>query len=123
MAIPPQSPVAPRCPPAQIHAMSTVTVPKPIETTATDLHPGWRVVLLNDNVNDYLMVIFALQRAAGLSVEVAEMVTREAHESGSAVVKRGLNEEDAKIMCGALKKYSRIPGVTPGVEAIAEVDD
>ena len=51
------------------------------------------------------------------------MVAAEAHNSGSAVVKRGLDEEDAKIMCGALKKYSRIPQVTPGVDAIPEVDD
>ena len=102
---------------------STVTTPVLDHGDAIQLHPGWRVVLLNDEVNDFVMVILALQRAAGLSIEVAEMVAMEAHESGSAVVKRGLEEEDAKIMCGALKKYSRIPQVTPGVEAIPEVDD
>ena len=104
---------------------STTTIPTPTlaDEHNTQLHPGWRVVLLNDDENDYLMVILALQRAAGLSIEVAEMVAAEAHNSGSAVVKRGLDEEDAKIMCGALKKYSRIPQVTPGVDAIPEVDD
>ena len=105
---------------------STVTVPNPdlLRENETMLHPGWRVVLLNDDVNDYVMVILALTKGLlGLSIEVAEMVAAEAHNTGSAVVKRGLDEEDAKIMCGALKKYSRIPQVTPGVEAIPEVDD
>jgi len=101
----------------------TITKPKRIDQVDFRAHPGWRVVLLNDDVNDLVMVILALQRAAGLSIEVAEMVAMEAHDSGSAVVKRGQGEEDAKIMCGALKKYSRIPQVTPGVDAIAEVDD
>lgn len=102
---------------------STTTIPKPVHEDLVQTDPGWRVVLLNDEVNDLAMVIYALQRAAGLSLEVAEMVAMEAHETGSAVVKRGLGEEDAKIMCGALKKYSRIPQLTPGVEAIAEPDD
>ena len=106
-------------------AVPTTTIPKrpqldPVKDTA--IHPGWRVVLLNDDDNEYAAVVYALQRAAGLSLEVAEMVAREAHEEGSAVVKRGLTEEDARIMCGALRMYSRIPGLTPGVEAIAEED-
>lgn len=101
----------------------TVAIPKRERASQSQRHPGWRVVLFNDDVNAIEMVILALQKAASLSLEVAEMVAQEAHLEGSAVVKRGLNEEDAAIMCGNLKRYSRIPGLTPGVTAVPEIDD
>ena len=109
--------------PVAMSPPETVAIPKRERKTHTQRHPGWRVVLFNDDVNAIEMVILALQKAAGLSIEVAEMVAREAHQEGSAVVKRGLNEEDAAVMCGNLKRYSRIPGITPGVTAIPEIDD
>lgn len=84
---------------------------------------GWKVIMYNDEVHDFLSVIFALQRAAGLSVEVAEMVAYEAHTEGRAIVKRGLAEEDALIICGGLRKWTRIEGSTPGVDCEAVPDD
>jgi ATP-dependent Clp protease adapter protein ClpS len=85
--------------------------------------PGWKVVLFNDDVTPLEVVVYALQRAAGISLEVAEMITLEAHSEGSAVVKRGLGEEDAKIICGGLRKWTRIDGLCPGVHCEAQKDD
>ena len=103
----------------------TVTITRPKKAPKPDLTTdrGWKVVLFNDDVTPFDAVIFALQRAAGLSVEVAEMVAVEAHREDSAVVKRGLTEEDARIICGGLRKWSRIEGLCPGVRCDAKPDD
>jgi ATP-dependent Clp protease adapter protein ClpS len=103
----------------------TVTIPRPKRAPRPDTTPdrGWKVVLFNDDTTPFDVVIYALQRAAGLSLEVAEMVTNEAHREGSAVVRRGLTEEDAEIICAGLRKWSRIEGVCPGVHCEAQQDD
>jgi ATP-dependent Clp protease adapter protein ClpS len=103
----------------------TVTISRPKRHSLPDTTPdrGWKVVLFNDDFTPFDVVIYALQRAAGLSLEVAEMVTVEAHREGSAVVKRGLSEEDAEIICGGLRKWSRIEGICPGVHCEAQQDD
>jgi ATP-dependent Clp protease adapter protein ClpS len=103
----------------------TVTIPKPKAQPVVHTTPdrGWKVVLFNDDITPYDVVIFALQRAVGLSLEVAEMVTKEAHQQGHAVAKRGLSEEDAKIICAGLRKWSRIDGLCPGVHCEAQADD
>jgi ATP-dependent Clp protease adapter protein ClpS len=103
----------------------TVTIAKPRRQQQPDTTPdrGWKVVLFNDDVTPYDLVVFALQRAAGLSEEIAEMVALEAHREGEAVVKRGLSEEDATIICAGLRKWSRLEGVSPGVRAEAQRDD
>ena len=95
--------------------------PQPVLDDLSDA--GWKVVLFNDEVTPFDVVIYGLQRAAGLSIEVAEMVATEAHQEDSAVVKRGLSEEDAKIMCGGLRKWTRIEGLCPGVGCEALKDD
>jgi hypothetical protein len=51
------------------------------------------------------------------------MVAMEAHENDSAVVKRGLGEEDAQIICGGLRRWTRIDGICPGVLCEALKDD
>lgn len=103
----------------------TVTIPRPKRAPKPDTTPdrGWKVVLFNDDYTPFEVVIYALQRAAGLSMEVAEMVTMEAHREGSAVVRRGLIEEDAKIICAGLRTWSRIEGICPGVHCEAQQDD
>jgi ATP-dependent Clp protease adapter protein ClpS len=103
----------------------TVTIPRPKKVPKPDTTPdrGWKVVLFNDDTTPFDVVIYALQRAAGLSLEVAEMVTNEAHREGSAVVRRGLTEEDAEIICAGLRKWSRIEGICPGVHCEAQQDD
>ncbi len=88
-----------------------------------DTDAGWKVVLFNDEVTPFEVVIYGLQRAAGLSLEVAEMVALEAHEKDQAVVKRGLSEEDAQIICGGLRRWTRIDGICPGVQCEALQDD
>jgi ATP-dependent Clp protease adapter protein ClpS len=103
----------------------TVTVAKPKSVTQPDttVDRGWKVILFNDDVTPFDVVIFALQRAAGLSVEVANMVAQEAHRQGEAVVKRGLTEEDAQVICGGLRRWTRVEGVCPGVRCEAQPDD
>ncbi|MBA3708035.1 MAG: ATP-dependent Clp protease adaptor ClpS [Planctomycetes bacterium] len=103
----------------------TETLPLPIIKPTSDVAPdrGWKVLLYNDDVTPFDVVILALQRAAGLSIEVAEMVAVEAHRSGEAVVKRGMTEEDALILCGGLRRWSRIEGICPGVGCDALADD
>lgn len=91
------------------------------ERIANEDH-GWKVVLHNDDITPFDVVIYALQRAAGLSLEVAEMVALEAHSDGVAIVKRGLSEEDAQIICGGLRRWSRVPNLCDGVECDAVPD-
>ncbi len=103
----------------------TETIPAPRVVPEKDVSPdrGWKVLLFNDDATPFDVVIFALQRSAGLSVEVAEMVAYEAHSQGEAVVKRGLTQEDALVICGGLRKWTRIEGISPGVECEALEDD
>ncbi len=105
---------------------TTIRAPKvvnqPLTVNSTDA--GWKVVLHNDEVTPLEVVVYGLQRAAGLSLEVAEMVAHEAHNDEAAVVKRGLSEEDAQIICGGLRRWTRIEGLCPGVfcEALKDED-
>lgn len=91
--------------------------------TEDEVEHGWKVLLFNDDVTPFEVVVPALQRAAGLSLEVAEAVALTAHREGEAVVKRGLGEEDAKIICGGLRRWTRIDGLCPGVGCDAVPDD
>ena len=98
---------------------TTISAPKirtqPQQLTLDDIESGWKVVLHDDDVTPYDVVIYGLQRAAGLSLEVAEAVAHEAQSEEAAIVKRGLTEEDAQIICGGLRKWTRIEGICPGV--------
>jgi ATP-dependent Clp protease adapter protein ClpS len=104
---------------------ATTTLPaiRPDANKETSPSHGWKVVIYNDDVTEVDVVIFALQRAAGLSLEVAEMVTMEAHEEGEAVVKRGLTQEDADGICTRLVQYSAIQGISDGVRCESLPDD
>ena len=108
-----KSPVIPQA------GTTTISAPKiraqPQQQALDDIESGWKVVLHNDEVTPYDVVIYGLQRAAGLSLEVAEAVANEAHTEEAAIVKRGLTEEDAQIICGGLRKWTRIEGICPGV--------
>jgi ATP-dependent Clp protease adapter protein ClpS len=103
----------------------TVTISKPKKDVRPDtgMDRGWKVILFDDEVTPLQVVVFALQRAANLSIEVAEMVTDEAQREGQAVVKRGLSEEDAQIICGGLRAWTRIEGICPGVRCEKMKDD
>ncbi len=103
----------------------TVTIPRPrpVASRATETDRGWKVLLHNDDVTPFDVVIFALQKAAGLSLEVAEMVAQEAHRTGTAVVRRGLAQEDAERIADRLVALTTIDGICPGVDAEAVADD
>ncbi len=91
------------------------------ETTAVIDH-GWKVVIFDDDVTPMEVVILGLQKAVGLSIEVAEMVMWEAHNSGSAVARSGLVAEDAERICERLHAMTRIEGLCPGVHCEAQQD-
>lgn len=96
---------------------------QPEQAHATVVDHGWKVVLLNDDVTPFDIVVLGLEKACGMSEEVAEMVAVEAHNEGSAVAKRGLSQDDAEAMCLRLKACTRIPRLCPGVGCTAEKDD
>ena len=111
-------------------ALSSGVVPDPASRPVPVLEPGtvvlqdhgWKIIIFNDDVTPFDVVIHGLQRATGLSAEVAEMVAVEAHTKGSAVAKRGLTPEDAALACTKLRTLTRIEGLCPGVECTAEPD-
>lgn len=111
----------PRAAPAYARCMpDPLALPSADTDIATDR--GWRVVLFNDDVTPIDVVIHGLQRACGLSEEVAEMVALEAHHEGSAVARRALTQAEAERQAGELTAYTRIPRVCPGVRCRAERD-
>lgn len=96
---------------------------KTFHKAETTTSRGWKVVLFDDNVTPFEIVTYGIQRAAGLSEEVADMITNEAHKSGEAVVRSGLTELQAQKICNALKRATCIPDLCPGVECEAMPDD
>jgi ATP-dependent Clp protease adapter protein ClpS len=100
---------------------SPFTQPDSQHQTVTE--SGWKMVLLNDDVTPFDMVVVALQRVCGLSEEVAEMIAIEAHTEGSAIAKRGMSQEDAEAGCARLRALTCIPRRCPGVGCQAERDD
>jgi ATP-dependent Clp protease adapter protein ClpS len=96
---------------------------KPEQDSSVLTDHGWKVVLLNDDVTPFDIVILGLQKACGLSEEVAEMIAVEAHTEGSAVAKRGLSQDDAENLCVRLKAMTRIPRICPGVACAAEREE
>lgn len=81
------------------------------------------MVLLNDEVTPFDLVVVALQRVCGLSEEVAEMIAVEAHHEGSAIAKRGMTQEAAESACVRLRAMTSISQRCPGVGCQAEPDD
>jgi ATP-dependent Clp protease adapter protein ClpS len=95
---------------------------QPDGATSTILEHGWKVVLFNDDVTPFDLVILALQKICALSEEVAEMVALEAHEQGRAVARSGLTQDEAEATCVKMKALTRIPRLCPGVSCAAEQD-
>lgn len=96
---------------------------RPEQDSSVLTEHGWKVMLLNDDVTPFDIVILGLQKVCGLSEEVAEMIAIEAHNEGSAAARRGLSQEDAELLCVKLKACTRIPRICPGVGCTAEHDD
>lgn len=100
--------------------------PDPFAHPQTDpvatVEHGWRLVLLNDDVTPFDIVVLGLEKACGMSEEVAEMVAVEAHNEGSAVARSGLGRDEAEAMCERLCLVTRIPKMCPGVGCVVEKD-
>lgn len=101
----------------------TSPITQPVGQQQTVTEAGWKMVLLNDDVTPFDMVVVALQRVCGLSEEVAEMIAVEAHTEGSAIAKRGMSQEGAEAGCVRLRALTCIPRRCPGVNCQAERDD
>jgi ATP-dependent Clp protease adapter protein ClpS len=84
---------------------------------------GWKVVIFNDDVTPYNLVVFGIQTGAGVSEEVAEMIAAEAHKSDSAVVKSRLSEEKAEVIAEAIYVVTQAQGRFPGVRVEAQKDE
>ncbi len=78
------------------------------------------MVLFNDDITPIDLVVLAVQKAAGLSLEVAEMIVEEAHRSDNAVVKRGLDRDQAEAICNVLRQETSLDGQLPGVRCEAQ---
>ena len=84
---------------------------------------GWKVVIFNDDVTPYDLVVFAIQHGAGLSEEVAEMIAKEAHQTDGAVVKNNLTEEKAEAIAEVIHVLTQAKGRFPGVRVEAQKDE
>jgi len=66
--------------------MSTESLPEIIAHEETDLDPGWKVLVHNDDVTPFDFVTVVLRSIFQLSPEIAEHVTLTAHFRGIALV-------------------------------------
>lgn len=67
-------------------ASTTVIEPSTKAGGKTRLAPRWKVILLNDNVTTFQFVIELLQSLFHKTRDDAVRLTREIHESGSALI-------------------------------------
>jgi ATP-dependent Clp protease adapter protein ClpS len=109
-------------PQSQPALSGTTVIPKPRTETDISLERAWRVVIFNDEITPIDLVVLALQKAAGISLEVAEMITMEAHNQGSAVVRSGITREEGNQICATLVSITRLGGQLPGVVCSVERD-
>lgn len=65
--------------------MSVGAVQEPATREETDLAPRWKVILHDDPVTTFPFVLGVLRRVFAKSAAEAHRITREAHETGSAV--------------------------------------
>ncbi len=84
---------------------------------------GWKIVIFNDDYTPYDVVVLALQMVLTLSDEIAEMVCKEAHSSGSAVAKSNLEEEQANLMVEKIVSITKFGGRFPGIKCEAQKDE
>jgi len=72
---------------------TTVTAdPKAEETTRPRLLPPYNLILENDDYHSFEFVVVVLCKALGYEIEKAYQYTKEAHETGQAIVWTGAKE-------------------------------
>ena len=88
--------------------MPTTTVEtKPSDSTK--LAPRWKVILHNDPVTTFDFVLDVLRKVFAKSAGEAQRITREAHETGSALVDV-LPLEQAEFRCEQVHSLARPHG-------------
>jgi len=83
------------------------------ETSMDNLDDLWQVVLWNDDVNSFSLVIMALQKTFGHSRQMAEKIAHEAHSKGKAIAEVE-SKEKAQLHKDQLQSY----GLTVEIEKI-----
>src|SRR5262245_30277061 len=88
--------------------MPTTTV-EPRTSDSTQLAPRWKVILHNDPVTTFDFVLGVLRQVFAKSQGEAQRITREAHETGSALVDV-LPLEQAEFRCEQVRSLARPHG-------------
>lgn len=86
---------------------TTIVEPKPRDSTR--LAPRWKVILHDDPVTTFDFVLGVLRRVFAKSAGEAQRITREAHETGSALVDV-LPLEQAEFRCEQVRSLARPHG-------------
>ena len=77
--------------------METIVRPNLDEEETIRQSGPWVVILYNDDWHPFDAVVFQVQKAAGCSLEEAEVITYEAHATGRAVAYTGTQEECERV--------------------------
>ncbi len=72
----------------------------------------WNVILYNDDVHSFNEVVFQVQKAVGVSSEIAFEITMEAHTKGQAVCYSGTRDDCEKV-AAVLREIELTVEVTP----------
>jgi ATP-dependent Clp protease adapter protein ClpS len=83
--------------------METIVRPNLDEQEEAQLAGPWVVILYNDNYHSFEEVILQVQKATGCSLELAEWITLEAHNTGRAIAHTGTQEECERV-AGVLRQ-------------------
>lgn len=101
----------------------TIELLDPEVDTTNTTERGWRVVIFNNDYSPYDVIVLSIQKGAGLSEEVAEMIAKEAHLNDSAIVKRGLSQDKAEAIAETVTQISALGGRFEPVTCEAQKDE
>jgi ATP-dependent Clp protease adaptor protein ClpS len=76
-----------------------------------NLAPPWNVILYNDDVHSFEEVILQVQKATGVSIEMAVEITLEAHHQGRAI-----------CFSGSIEKCTKVANILKEIQLHVEID-
>lgn len=84
----------------------SVTELLPDTKEVVDLQDTYCVIAFNDDITPYEMVVLAIQKSTGMSEEVAEMLTKEIHHQGEAIIIHRVSHERAEQVAEIMTEYT-----------------
>ena len=87
----------------------STTKPREEEEVKTRRLPPYHVILANDDYHSFEFVVEVLRKALGYNEQRAMLLTKEAHESGRAVVWTG-SKEVAELKLEQMRSFHEIRG-------------